>query len=136
MDDVTMPRETEVGVLRRKHKLGNDAHVILTLHKHQPLSFASLVEKAGVREVRLRYDILPYLIQRGIVRELKHGSEKVYVLGDYDDLELAVTDCILDFQLLHQRWPSLDEIASRVGIPPGGIRHITYKIAPTIGWET
>lgn len=115
--------------------LGNDASVIWALHIQQPVNFNSLQESAKVRYPRLRYDILPFLIDEGIVREVKHEGETMYVLSDYVAAELAVSECMKDFQLLHQRWPSLEEIASRVGKTPSEISTVVYKIAPSTGWK-
>jgi len=73
----------------RKIKLGYDAKVIYILHKYQPLDLQGLRDclnkefqvEHSVKS--LQYDQLTFLTERGIVKELKKGNEKLYVLSDY-----------------------------------------------------
>src|SRR5208282_1438535 len=120
-----MPREMQVTAIPpRKIKLGYDAKVIYILHKYQPLDLQGLRDclnkefqvEHSVKS--LQYDQLTFLTERGIVKELKKGNEKLYVLSDYLPLDHEIVKAIEEHRKEHLDDPSIEQVAVHVGKPP------------------
>jgi Fe2+ or Zn2+ uptake regulation protein len=140
-----MPRDREEfmpRLRRRKQKLQRDAAIILVLHKHPNSSLEEIVkefpcptnEKHRI-EKPLKYDLLPFLIEKGIVKKFKDDGEITYALSDYEDEDAKIKRTVQDFELLRGRWPNEEEIGSLTGSCPETVKPIMYKLAPTIGWK-
>ena|SRR5208282_6771544 len=120
-----MPREMQVmAIPPRKIKLGYDAKIIYILHKYQPLDLQELMDCLNKQfhvehsAKSLQYDQLPFLTERGIVKELKKGSEKLYVLFDYLPLDYEIVNALEEHRKEHLDDPSIEQVAVYIGKPP------------------
>jgi hypothetical protein len=139
-----MPRQREQRRNPRKLQLSRDAAIIWALHNKQPTNLQDLVKKTAelitVRNYDLsksiKYDHLRYLVEeRSIIKVLERDGEELYALRDYETLQASVKWAIEDFELLlFCRWPSVGEIAIRVGETPKATEEAVYRVAPRIGW--
>jgi len=125
----------------RKSRLGYDAAVVWILHRSQPINIEKLIEelKLLIKKSRfqktIQYDIVPFLIERGIVKKLSRDGKVWYALSDYEYDCATILWAMEDFELLHHRWPTVSEIALKAGIPEEKVRSIAYQLAPKTGWE-
>ena len=143
-ENCQMPRQREQRRNPRKSQLSRDAAIIWALHNKQPMNLQDLAKKtAELITVRnhdlsksIKYDYLRYLVEeRSIIKVLERDGEELCALRDYENLQASVKWAIEDFELLFCRWPSVEEIAVKIGRTPTEIEHFVYELAPEIGWE-
>jgi hypothetical protein len=103
--------------------------VIIALLRKQPQTVDGLCTSAGIHPTTF-YRLRPLLQDKGIIRETEGG----YALWTYEDMEKAVAEAVNEWKRVAFRYPTIEEIASDVGIVPEKAKLLVYKTRDKTGW--